>query len=803
VSNTTLPSGFDAAEALRLMSLALQHEADDQQAWVEAECDGRPALREAVLALLEAERASTGFLESGPEVAALIDRKGERLGAFEIVEEVALGGMSAVYRGRRVDGTFDHQVAIKLFDAHALSADGRTRFQTERRILALLDHPGIARIIDGGATRDGTPYLVMEWVEGEPISRYCNRHGLGLPERVALVVQVCEALAMAHRQGIAHRDIKPGNVLVDERGQPRLIDFGIAKVLDSASVEMELPETRQGQSLMTPEYASPEQIAGRPVTIATDVYSMGVLLYELLTGSRPHQLAGLSLVEMERLVMGTVPADPSHRVLQRRAAPPEGLGEARQLGRRLRGDIDRIVMTAMRLEPEQRYVTIKAFADDLERYLSGKPVAARGASSLYRASRFVARHRTGVAATVAAFLMLAMVSGLALHQASEARAQRDLVEVEARRAVAARDFLIDMIKRADPFENADSPTLAGALRQALPDLDRNFAGQPELEARLRYAVGYALQNLGEIDVARDQFERALELRRDAAAAERAEVHDGLAIVAWWESDFDKAATSFERALAVLGETDAELSDSARKLRVTVLANWSAMLIDVGDFARSEELALHALEASDEDPSLDPETLASIWSTIATSREGLHRKQEALAAFQRSLEIQREATGEMHPSYALVLNNLALLYYSMDRLGDAISAMSESVRIRRATLGDRHPQTATALFNLARLQTLAGDLDTAEALAEEALSVALEGYPSGHPRIGKAHEALAIVLEARGEYAAALRQITTAVSIYRNAEGVDPAWIENAGGIGDRIVQLMRGERKGGTPGTPP
>jgi serine/threonine-protein kinase len=624
-----------------------------------------------------------------------------------------------------------------------------------------------------------------------------------VPERVALVAQVCEALAVAHRQGIAHRDIKPGNVLVDARGQPRLIDFGIAKVLDSASVEMELPETRLGHSLMTPEYASPEQIAGRPVTTATDVYSMGVLLYELLTGSRPHQMAGLSLVEMERLVLGTVPVDPSRRVLQRRARPPDGLGDPAALGRRLRGDLDRIVMTAMRLESDQRYASVEALADDLERYLSGKPVAARGASSLYRASRFVARHRTGVAATAAAFLLLATASGLALHQANEARAQRDLAESEAERAAAARDFLVDMIKRADPFENADSPTLAGALRQALPDLDRKFVDQPELEASLRYAVGYALQNLGEIDVAREQFERALALRRDATAAERAEVLDGLAIIAWWESDFDQAAAGFKHALDVLDEPGAVLSDHGRNLRVTVLANWSAMLIDSGDYARSEELALKALDTSVEAPSVPMETMASIWSTIATSREGLGRKQEALAAFQRSLEIQREATGEMHPSYALVLNNLALLYYGMDRLGDAISAMTESVRIRRATLGDRHPQTATALFNLARLQTLAGDLDAAETHAEEALSVALEGYPAGHPRIGKAHEALAVVLEARGEHAAALREVTTAITIYRNADGVDPAWIEKAGEMGDRIVQRMQGRNTSGAPGTPP
>ncbi len=794
MSAPTERSPYDAAEALRLLSLALDRPAPEREAWLEAECGDRPALHAAVLKLLEAERDSTGFLESPPGRARSIDRSGERLGAFEIVEEIALGGMSAVFRGRRIDGAYDQQVAIKLFDAHALSDDGRTRFQTERRILALLDHPGIARIIDGGATADGTPYLVMEWVEGEPISRYCSRHKLGVPERLQLVAQVCEALAMAHRQGIAHRDIKPGNVLVDARGQPRLIDFGIAKVLDGSSVEMELPETRIGQSLMTPEYASPEQIAGRPVNTSTDVYSMGVLLYELLTGSRPHQLAGLSLVEMERLVLGTVPVDPSRRVLQRRVRPPEGLGEPGPLGRRLRGDLDRIVMTAMRLEPEQRYATIEAFADDLERYLSGKPVAARGASKLYRASRFVARHRTGVAATVAAFLLLAAASGVALYQASEARAQRDLAESEARRAVSARDFLVEMIKRADPFENTDTPSLAGALKQALPDLDTRFSGQPELEADLRYAIGYALQNLGEVVPARAQLVRALNAR--AAAGDRlgqAEALDGLAIVDWWESDFDTADQRFADALALL-DFDPQPA-RAHELRATLLANWAAMQIDAGKYQHSEQLSLQALDAAARAPALPRATLAVVWSSLATARDSAGRREEALQAFEHALEIQREVTGEMHPNYAMVLNNLALLYHGMDRLDDAIAAMSQSVRIRRATLGDRHPLTATALFNLARLQTLAGDLDAAEALAEEALSVAEQGYAAGHPRIGKAHEALAVVLEARGKHAAALKAITAAVSIYRNADGVDPAWIESAGKIGDRIVAAMQVENR--------
>ena len=314
-------------------------------------------------------------------------------------------------------------------------------------------------------------------------------------------------------------------------------------------------------------------------------------------------------------------------------------------------------------------------------------------------------------------------------QAEEARTQRDLARQEAARAESARDFLVEMIGRADPFENADAPTLAGSLRQALPGLDDRFSGQPALEADLRYAIGYALQNLGEIAPAREQLERALELRRQSGTpVDRAEVHDGLAIVAWWESDFAAGSAHFERALGLLEGLE---SERASLLRVNVLANWAAMMIDAGDNERSEALAVQALAAAEGNPAVDDETLAAIWSSIATARDGLGRPEEALAAFENTMEIQRRATGEMHPSYAIVLNNLALMHYGMDRLDDAMTAMQRSVEIRRATLGSDHPQTATALFNLARLQTIAGELEAAERHAREALDVATRGYDAAH------------------------------------------------------------------------
>ncbi len=766
--------------ALKLFLNSLEQPAAQRTDWLTQQCSDSPELLEKVLALREAESRSSGFLEDGPRTHpaswVLDDRAGQRLGAFELIEMLAIGGMSTVYRARRADGAFDQQVAVKLFEAASLDAQSRRRFDAERRILATLEHPGIARIIDGGAADDGTPYVVIELVQGEPITHYCRRHSTSVEGRLTLLQQLCDAVNVAHRQGIVHRDIKAGNVLVTNDGVPKLIDFGIARALDNSAVLVDLPETRLGSQLMTPEYASPEQIRGEKVGISSDVYSLGVLAYELLTGTRPYQLAGMSPAEIERMVCFTIPCDPSTSVAQRRTATAAGLDNPRRLRKRLRGDIDRIVMTALHHTSAQRYPTAQALADDIERHLSGKPVKARGASGIYRISRFLSRYRVGVAATATVFVALATALIMVENQ-------RELASQQAARAEAARGFLVDMIQRADPFENAVAPTLAGALKLALDDVDMRFADQPELEADMRYTIGYALQNLGEVELARDQFEKALALRdMHNDSVKLAQIHDGLGLIAWWDSDLDRSAQQFGRAIKLLSGTAEPETDV---WRVKVLANWAAMLIDAGDYEESERRADQArLLAETGD---DVRTLSAIWSTLATARQGLNKNEEALAAFEQSLRLQAAATGENHPSYAILLNNLALQHHQMGRLSDAVTAMQRSVAIRRETLGIDHPQTATALFNLARLQTYSGDLGPAERNARLALDVAISGYAAGHPRIGKAHEALAIVLSARQMPEQAMVHALTARAIYQNANSVDPAWLTAV----DQLIASMQ------------
>jgi len=769
-----------AQRAYKLFNKGMAQPSAERESWLRAQCANDAALWTEVQQLLQAERDSSGFLETSPVWQLQQDHSGEQVGAYVLVKILAQGGMGTVYLGQRNDGTYAQQVAIKLFNPRIVSGATHERFVAERNILAALEHPGIARIIDGGETDDGVPFVVMELVQGETIVRYCAQQQLDLTDRLRLLVKLCEALEYAHRCGIVHRDIKAGNVLVTAQGEPKLIDFGIAKKLpaeDDTALELDAELTsNQTTALMTPEYASPEQIRGAAASPASDIYSLGVLMYELLTGSRPHHLAGLSPAAMERAVCHSVPQDPSKAVVQNKVAPPSGLGQSRQLQQQLRGDLDRIAMTTLRLQPAQRYASAAALASDIQRFFAGQPVAARGASRLYRSGKFVQRHRPVVVVTVSAFALLLIALVQLAMQVSETRAQRDIAVTEADKSALAKDFLTSMIARADPFENADEPTLAGALRQSIGEIDQRFADQPELEADMRYAVGYALQNLGEIAPARAQLERALTLRRQGNdAIKLAAALDAMGIICWWESDFACAESYLSDALDTLQQS-ADSSADALAVQVNVLANRSAMLIDQGDYASSLESARRALQLTRQHDYDDQETLAAIWLNLATAQEGLGYDAEALDAFQNALELQEDLTGQQHPSYAVVLNNLALYYYKLERYNEAADALTQSVSIRRQTLGDTHPQTATALFNLARVLIVTDDLDAALLYAQEALRVAQAGYSDNHPRIGKAHEALALVYQAQQQLASARQHAQQAFAIYAAAPEVDPAWV---------------------------
>ena len=397
----------------------------------------------------------TEFAETLDAAFDLEARRGERIGPYRLGPAVGRGGSSVVYRAHRADGTFDQTVALKLLARRGDSRSILNRFTHERQVLAGLTHPNIAQIYDGGATEDGQPYFVMEYVDGEPLDRYCDDRQLTVDERLTLFATVADTVHHAHRNLVVHRDLKPSNILVTDDGTPKLLDFGIAKVLGEEAPGL----TRTGERWMTPEYAAPEQVTGTAITTGTDVYQLGVVLYELLTGHRPYRPEARSVYEIEQAVCEDAPTRPSTVVTRTVGAAddtttPDAVSAARStdpadLQRILRGDLDAIVLKALRKEPEARYASAEALVEDVRRYLDGRPVEAHRGSWAYRSRKFVLQHATGV---ITAALVLLLAVGFGLYHTQRLTAERDRAQREAETSTRVTQFMASLFRQSSPFE---------------------------------------------------------------------------------------------------------------------------------------------------------------------------------------------------------------------------------------------------------------------------------------------------------------------------------------------------------------
>ncbi len=484
--------------------------ADKQKQFVADACGGDEALRLELVGMLQCDADPTG----GPLTNALdaaidatsTDRRqaliGTVVGSYRLVSVLGHGGAGSVYLAERSDRQYSAQVAVKIVESAALHPDMKLRFRAERQILASLNHPNIARLVDAGETENNLPFLVMEYVHGEPVDRYCDKRELGLAARLELFMEICAAVQYAHQSLVVHRDLKPANILVTGDGVPKLLDFGIAKLMDTSPVVTQaIALTRMNDRLLTPEYASPEQILGRPVTTVSDVYSLGVVLYELLTGRRPYSVAATSQLELERSICVTDPPRPSAVVrrtvdgLDTPGVTAASLAASRSLSpekleRQLVGDIDAIVMRALRKEAVHRYGSVEQFAADLRRYLANEPVVARQGNWAYYSQRFVRRHAFGVAASATGIAFLTAFAVMTSIQANRIAAERDRATQEGQRAEQVSNFMLDVFAAADPFVSQGKEVTA---RELLDQASRRISGdlnqQPEVRARLLEAIG--------------------------------------------------------------------------------------------------------------------------------------------------------------------------------------------------------------------------------------------------------------------------------------------------------------------------
>ncbi len=496
-----------------LFDAAADLEAGQRAALLDRECSGNEALRAEVESLLKSDEQTGNFIEASFQIPRELFTEtsekpvaGRQFGAYQLIREIGRGGLGTVYLAARADDQYRKEVAIKVIRRGLDTEDIIHRFRNERQILAQLDHPNIARLIDGGTTEDGLPYFVMEHVDGEPIDVYCNTQTQSILERLTLFRKVCAAINYAHQNLVIHRDLKPSNILVTKEGEPKLLDFGIAKVL-SSSDEL-FTQTLPAMRVMTPEYASPEQIKGEKITTTSDIYSLGVLLYELLTGQRPYRLKTRSPEEIAHAITEQEPERPSTAIRDRDLKlqvqdSPDSLF-ARRDSRALRGDLDNIVLMAMRKEPTRRYPSVGQFSEDIRRHLDGLPVIARKDTLRYRSEKFIHRHKVGVAAT--ALIILTLLGGLiatfwqanrATRQATIAAQERDRAQ---RRFADVRHLSNALLFEIAPkFEHLQGATEARQvlLTQSLKYLD-SLAGESGDDLALQGELAAAYEKVGDL-----------------------------------------------------------------------------------------------------------------------------------------------------------------------------------------------------------------------------------------------------------------------------------------------------------------
>jgi eukaryotic-like serine/threonine-protein kinase len=646
--------------------------------------------------LLEEHRAvaQEHFLEDEPlRPASDSSLTGETLGAYKLISRIGEGGMGNVWLAERIDGRFERQVAVKFLNFAVASQGAAERFKREGRILGQLAHPHIAELLDAGVTPKGEPYLVLEYVRGKQIDEYCDERMRGVDARIELFLDVLGAVAHAHANLVVHRDIKPSNVLVTSEGDVKLLDFGIAKLLaDDTSSAAATMLTLEGGGAMTPLFAAPEQVTGGAITTATDVYSLGVLLYLLLTGSHPagpgpHSAASLvkAITETDPPLVSQVVASLNEAAwAEKRGVTPD------KLRRRLRGDLDTIAGKALKKSPQERYSSVTALAEDLRRYLRDEPITARPDTFAYRAAKFVRRNRTAVAA--ASLALIVTIAGVAgtLFQARMARKQRDLAFRERDRANRITEFMSGMFKVSDPSEaRGNSVTAREILDKASNDIDTGLAEHPETQAQLMDVMGKVYESLGLYIRARPLLEQAVEIER-----------------------------------RVLGLRNPETLRSMNDL---------ASLLDAeGHYAEAEKLERQTLDMRRQVLGREhPETLTSMRQFAwALGQEGQYAEAEKIA--RETLEIQRRVLGPEHPDTLVTTNDLGWNLQQEGRYAEAEKFDRGAVDIERRVLGPEHPETLRTNINLALTLSGEGHYAEAEEIDREVLNISRRVLGPEHP-----------------------------------------------------------------------
>lgn len=759
------------ARVERIFAGALERAPEARAGYLAAQCGGDEALRAEVESLLAAEaRAGGGRFDVIARVAADLVIVGDaagvgrRLGAYRLEAEVGRGGMGVVYRGVREGADFEQTVAVKVLPGALFRPEAMERFRNERRILAGLEHPNIARLLDGGATPEGVPYVIMEYVDGVPLDRYVDARRPPLEARIRLFLAICDAVGYAHRHLVVHRDLKPSNILVTADGTPKLLDFGIAKLLDPDAAPAEGAQPPTVTRMMTPRYASPEQLRGERIGTPSDVYSLGLVLYRLLSGIDARGGVtgeGRPAGEAE-IVRQALESDPP--------APSAAAGDAR-----LRGDLDTIVLTAVRRGVAERYGSVGALADDLTRYLEGRPIAARRPTPAYRLRKFVRRNRAAVLGGALAAALLVAQTGVFLRRLAQ---ERDLARREADRATQTLDFLVEVFRGADPFVAAASDlTATELLAQGMARMEEELAAQPAVRAEILDAVGDIYQNLGAMDSARTAFERSLALRTAVYGAEAPETARGISQLAGLLIELDEVARA-----------DSLLARSLAIRRATLPPDHPDIAVDLGQRAqlagrtgrlpRADTLYRAALAIMERPSEPREELRASLLNSYGMLLEQLGHLDEAEARLNEALEIRRAQGGERSPNVAATLSHLALVRQAAGELGEAEAIYRELLSWTPGMLGETHASVTTWRNNLAAVLKDLGRQEEALEMQQRVLADWQGVYGDEHGQVATAYNNLGNLYAELGRHAEAETALREALRINRALYGAEHPAVAN-------------------------
>jgi len=753
---------------LTIVDTAISLTRDKRSLYLEDVCGNDEELRYEVEELLRSITESEGFWEGWtqwnerqirnmlrPADAIEAEHDLKQIGHWRLIKPLGEGGMGVIYLAERADGMYNQMAAIKLLHRGLEVGESIRRFEQERHILASLDHPNIAGLFDGGVTEDARPWLAMEYVDGIPITTWCREYNATLKQRLDLFEQVCKAVRYAHRNLIVHRDLKPENILVAKDGIIKVLDFGIAKLLDDELSPEQRLHTQTGLRVMSLDYAAPEQIDGESVTTATDVHGLGMLLFELLTGKYPFDLQGLKRVQIEQVLRNQTPDKPS-------SVTPD-------LRSRLRGDLDAIVLKALRKEPGQRYENAGQLLDDIERYHSYLPVVARRDTFRYRLGKFYKRYRGKV---VASTIILTVLITLITYYTYRITEERNAEKIEVQRANQVTDFLISIFNYSNPTTRHSSDiTAREILDNSTVSIHDKLKDQPGTQARLYDAVGQIYQNLGLLEKARNLYSKALVIGWEQVKQAKADSTQ-LAFIYTDYGDLYRDLGKYDSASGYLNKAvELDKLDSEKKDQLAMsLASLAWVELLRGHLTVADSLYQETLRIQERLNGRSSLEYAAVLQQVGWLEQYRGNSAKADSLFRVILPIREKFQGNDHPDVATLLHSMGWISYKLENYDEAIKIDKKALALRKKIFGEKHPDIAWTMNNLAIVELEKGNTQVAGSLLSKSFAMRRELLGEQHPLTMQSLGELARVHFIQKNYAQAINLYRQVLKIHRKVLG---------------------------------